>query len=243
MESILLITNNYEIDPELQALLEQNYKIFIAKNTSSGLAILAEEYIDVFIIMSDHYIEEGNQDFVMQLYSELDRPKVTPIIFSSTELSEELNADILKYGWDFVPYPLHYDYLMLILKKAMIIANTISDQTIFLKKSAREYRYKVKNILRIERSRNRHVKVHSRNPLTQEMEVEEFYFEFPLGQFIKRHGIKRYLVQSQQSWIVNVTEIKIVDPVYMMLIMLDGTAVPTSLKFVGNFLSEKELKK
>jgi len=240
VQNILLIKNNHNIDPKIQKLLAKDYTIYIVENVGDALKTVKEKYIDVFIILTTDFIQEGNLDFVQQVYEK--QSNVTPFIFSAAALTEDLDVARFKYGWDFIPYPIEIEYFLPMLKKAMIIARTLNEQVIVLKKNAVQYRFNVSEIVRVNRIRNRYIRVYWRNPENNEIETEDFFFEFPLGQFITRLEVGKHLVQSHQSWIVNLAEVKIVDPIKMVLIMIDGTIVPTSQKFVRNFLGEKKRK-
>ena len=237
MQSVLFIKNNYYIDSKLQELLEEDYMVYIAENVHDALEIVSANYIAVFVILSSDYIQDGSLAFVQQLYEQ--RSTTTPIIFSTETLTDGLNYDCLTNGWYFLPFPIMYDFLLPILKKAMLIADAMDDQIIVVKKYKTEYEYRVADIILVQRIRNRYIRIYSRNAETNEIEINDFFFSLSLGQFITHFGIRKYLVQCNQSWIVNHTDIKIVDPTKMNLTLNNGTTVPSSSKYIRNFLKSK----
>jgi len=125
------------------------------------------------------------------------------------------------------------------VEEAKKIANFLDDKAIKIRKNRHLYTYKVKDISRIYRTRDKYINIYSRNPVTLAEEVEEFYCEFSLPSFLKFHGIEKYMKQAQQSWLVNVSEVKIVNSTDMELVLWDGNIVPTSSKYIKNFYEKK----
>ena len=216
------------------------YKVYLAKDAWEGLDIIDENYIDIFAIVSNDHIEKSTWDFLNELHKE--REKITPIIFVSEKPSEDLNANIYKYGWYFIPHPIDHTDFMTLTKRVMKVANGLDDKVIELKKNRHYYTYKVKNITRIQRTRAKHIKVFSRDDVTHAEEEEEFFYEFPLHRFIEDHDIEKYMKQAQQSWLVNASEVKIVNPTDMELVLRNKAVVPTSKNYIDNFYKEEAKK-
>ena len=234
MGSILIIHNDYDIDPALQKILKQEYTVHVAQDTWEGLDIIDENHIDIFVIMSNNHFETTIENFLKELRKI--RSDVTPIIFISKKSTEALNLEILKNGgWYFIEYPIDNQAFLIMIKNAMKIANALDDRMILLKKKRHTYPYQVKNIIRIQRSRDRYIKVYSRNILTHIEETEEFFYDAPLSNFPIEHGIEKQLKQAYQSWLVNISEIKKINEPDMELEMINGTKVPLSRKYSENF--------
>ena len=235
MGSILIITNNYEIDPELLELLEKEYRIHIASDTWDGLNIIDEHHIDTFAIMSNDYIEKSIMDLLIELAAS--RSIATPVIFISENPRETLQSKVNKSGsWYLIEYPLNHGDFMTMIRNTMIIANALNDRSITIRKKRIPYTYKVRNISRIKRTKDRYIKIYSRNPITLIEEEEEFFYEFPLPEFLKEYGIEKEIKQAQQSWLVNASEIKEVRKADMELVLANGIVIPTSKKYINNFL-------
>ena len=124
---------------------------------------------------------------------------------------------------------------MTMLEGAMGIASVLNVKTIILKKNRHLYPLEVRNISRVQRSRNKHIFVYSRDPITGVEEKEEFFFEYPLHYFIKRHGLEKHIKQAQQSWLVHVSEVRKINIEDMELTLRNGVTVPTSKKYIDNF--------
>jgi len=236
--SILFVKNNYEIDSELLKQLEKDYRIYVAIDTWDGLDIISDHHIDTFIFMSDNHIEKSVQNFLKELYME--RSQLTPIIFISEKPSEILQLKINKSSsWCFTPYPIHHKDFIEIIKSSMKMATFLNDRTIALKKSGHEYHYSVRNISRVQRSRDRYVKVYSRDSETDIEDVEEFFYDHPLHKFSKHHDIEKQIKQAHQSWLVNASKVKEIRVADTELVLTDGTVVPTSRKYINNFRKRK----
>ncbi|MCL1990172.1 MAG: LytTR family transcriptional regulator DNA-binding domain-containing protein [Defluviitaleaceae bacterium] len=236
--SILFITNNHEIEPTLLKQLEKAYKVYLASDTWDGIDMMNENHIDAFAIMSNWHIEPVTENLLEELRKT--RSKFTPTIFISKQPSDDLNTRLYtRSGWYFSVYPIHQERFMTIVSDAMELAHSVDDKTIKLKKNRDEYPYKVRNISRIKRSRHRCIKIYSQNPITGVEEEEEFFYDLPLATFLKNNGIEKYIKQSHQSWLVNVSKVKEVRTADTELVLFDGTVVPTSKKFIVNFKKSK----
>jgi len=232
--SILIIQNSYEIDQDLLELLEKAYQVHTASDTWEGLNIIDEYHIDIFVIISNDHIEASTKDFLKELWKK--RSKHTPVVFISEKPSENLQFSLYKNSsWYFAEYPINHEAFISIINHAMELVNILDDQSIMLKKNRYLYPYKVKNISRIERTRNRYIKIYSRNPITLVEEQKEFFYPDPLHEFSKRHGVEKQIKQAQQSWLVNVSDIKEIRTTDMELVLVGGAVVPTSSKFIDNF--------
>ena len=235
MGSVLLIKNNYSVDEELLEQLREKYKIHLANDAWDGLNVIDENNIDVFVIFSGNHTEPSTKDFIKGLHQE--GFDVVPIIFISEKQSEELLADMNKMGyWYFISYPVDYKDFKTVLKRAMNIAEAFDKKSIMLKKQRHLYTYKVRDISRIQRSsKNRHIIVYSRDPITGIEKKEEFFFEYPLHYFIKRHGLEKYIKQAQKGWLVHASEVVKIKTDDMELVLRCGTVIPTSKKYIDNF--------
>jgi len=235
MERILIIKNNHDLDVELQRQLEESYQIHLAKDAFEGQTIINKNYIDVSIIISDNHIEEDTWSFIKMLHVE--QSELSPIIFISNEVSKELQAHLcVTYGWFFTSSPIEHEILMEIISKAMEIAQVINEKSIRLKKKKGHsfaYKYKLKDISRIERSRDRTIKIYASNSFYGE--ELEFFYPFPLQEFLVEHGIEKEFKQAHQSWLVNVSHVRKIFLTDLKLILADGTVVPSSRKFIGQF--------
>ena len=236
--SILFVKNNYEIDSELLKRLEKDYKTYVAIDTWAGLDIISEQHIDTFIFMSDNHIEKSTQNFLKELYTE--RSQLTPIIFVSEKPDKALQSKINKSNsWYFTPYPIHHEDFIEIVKNSMVMATLLDDKSIILKKSGHEYHYNIRDISRIQRSKDKHIKVYSRNAETGIKNTEEFFYNYPLHKFSKHHNIEKQIKQAHQSWLVNASKVKEIRVADTELVLTDGTVVPTSRKYINNFRKRK----
>ena len=235
MGSILIIKNNYEVDPELLKLLKQSYKVHLAEDAWHGQDILSENYIDVSIIASDDHIEKSTWDFINELHR--DRLETTPIIFISKKLNEQLSTELLERGgWFFLSYPIDKEKFLAILKnQAMAMAQVYNTKGIILKKSRESYHYKIKDISRIERTTSKSIAVYTFNSHTLEETKKEFRYEFSLVGFLKLHNIENFFTQASQSCLVNTAEVEVVKGSTMELVLRCGASVPVSRNYIKNF--------
>ena len=240
--SILFIKNNYEIDPELLKQLEKDYKTYIVIDTWEGLDIISDHHIDTFIFMSDNHIEKSTHEFLDELHKE--RTKFTPIIFISKQPNDDLHKNLYENSsWNFISYPINHEKFIRMIKNSMAMADFLDDRIIVLEKSGHEYRYNIRNISRIQRSRDRHIKIYSRNSETGIEDAEEFFYDHPLHKFPKHHGIQKQIKQAYQSWLVNTSNVKEVRITDTELVLNNGVVVPTSRKYITNFRKEKPKKR
>lgn len=242
MGSILIIQNNYEIEEELQKKIKTVCNLYIAQDVWEGLDIIEEHYVDAFAIISEEHIEKATWEFLNELRK--NRSKFTNIIFISATPSKELQVHLFKNNtWCFIPLPIVHDDFMSMVKNAIEMANFFDDKSIILRKNHHDYRYQVKNILKIERSKNRYIKIYTWDPLApQTGKEEEFFYDAPLYEFIEEHGIEKQFKQAYQSWLVNEAKIVEIRRSDLELVLADGSVVPTSKKFINNFSKGKNRK-
>ena len=237
--SILIIKNNYELQPEVLERLEKVYKVYVVEDTWGGLDTIDEHHIDIFAIMLDDYIEASTQDFLKELNKS--RSRFTPVIFIAKVSNEQLKSVCYKRSSRYLTsHPIHHEELMLIIKDAMEIAVLLDDKSIVLEKVGHQCHYKVRDISRIERSRNRTIKVYSRNPDSQMDESEEFHFDAPLAEFPKQHGIEKYLEKPHQSWLVNKSHVRSVRTADMEIDLAHGIAVPANKAYIKKFKKKEK---
>lgn len=237
MGSILIIKNDYEFDPELLKRLEQDYRIHFSKDAWDALDIISENYIDIFAIISNDHHEASIEDFFREL--EATRSDATPIILISEKPSKDLQSKAHQKGWYLIGYPINHQHFISAIKRSTIIANALDDRIIILEKRGHKYPYKIRNISRIQRTKNRYIKVYSRNAITLVEEEEEFFYEHPLYEFPKHYDIEGQIKQAQQSWLVNVSEIKEIRITDTELVLHSGVVVPTSKNYIKNFIRQK----
>lgn len=91
-------------------LLESKYKVYVRQDAYNGVELISENYVDIFVIMSDNHIETETWEFINELHK--NRMKITPIVFVSHTLSDDLESHRHRYGWFFHLYPIrHEDFL------------------------------------------------------------------------------------------------------------------------------------
>lgn len=240
--SILVIRNDYKIDSGFQTELEINYQLHIVENTQFALDVIDDHYIDIFIFMSDEHIEISTEAFLNNLLN-ANRSIITPVVFVSKNSNEELQKRInLSCNWYFLLYPIDFEDLKFVLKQ---IENTLEffEKSITLEKDGFEYEYRVKDISRIERSGNRKITVFGMHTLDDLATELEFTYRSSLEKFLVEFGVDKKIKQAHQSWLVNVSKIREVRPTTMELVLDDGTIVPSSRKFIGQFYKKKSRKK
>ena len=238
MGSLLIIENNYKIDPKLQKLLEKVYRTYIVKDPWDGLNIIGEHHIDMFAVMSDDHRERFTEDFFREL--EATRSDAISIILISETPTIAIQSKANEKGWYLIKYPIDHQQLINALKRAMIVANALNDRVIVFYKGGHRYPYQLKHITRIQRSRNRSVKVYSQNPDKPVEEVEEFFFKYPLSEFSKYYDVERYIKQAHQSWLVNTSAVREVRAPDLELVLSNGRVVPTSKNYIENFINVNE---
>ena len=232
--SVLIVNNDRKFDSTLLKWLEQNYKIYFATDGWDALDIISEYHIDVPIVMSDDHHEAFIEEFFKEL--EATRSAAMPVILISANPNPPLQAKAHQKGWYLIKAPIEHQLFIDVINRTMIVADALNDKTLILEKNSHKYPYKVKNITRIQRSRDRCINVYSLNPATLVEEVKEFSFKSTLAQFPKQYNIEKYFKQAQQSWLVNASMVKEIRTVDMELVLFDGTVVPTSKKFIENFI-------
>lgn len=234
MGSILIVQNDYKINLELLELLEKEYHIYVAEDVWEGLNLIEEHYIDTFVMMLDRHIGEEIKRFLKELWK--NRSKHTPIVFIAEKPSEELHLHLYKNSsWYFTEYPINYEDFISIIAHSMELADILNDKGIVLKSNRHLYLYKVKNISRIERSKNRYINIYSHNPTMLTEEVQTFYYPGTLQKFLKEYDVEKQIKQAHQSWLVNISDIKEVRITDLELVLMNGTIIPTSKKFIHNF--------
>jgi len=239
--SILIIKNSYEIDPKLLELLEAEHQVYIESETWGGLDVIDEHHIDVFVVMSDDHVELSIWEFLKAARE--GRSRFTPIIFISKQQNDVLQSEINKRGsWYFLLFPVNQEDFLTIVEDSMEMVGMLDEKTIILEKSGHAYPYKVKDISRVERTPKRRIKIYSQKPGTNEEEEEEFFFDEPLEEFIKIHGIGTQIKKAYQSFLVNASHVKEVRKVDKELVLRNGVVVPTSKKFIDNFVLKTSKK-
>ena len=237
MKSILIIKDNEVIDPDFPVELETLYKVYFAQDAREGLDIINEYYIDLFVIMSGDHTKRSIKNFLKELYSK--RSKFTPIIFIAEKPSKTLQSKLYtRSGWCFIKYPIERENFSIVIKNATEMASLFDDDKyIVLTKNMRREKhvYKVIDITRIQRSKPSYIKVYSRNALTSVEEEKEFFYRESLQKFLEDYDIGKRFKQAQQSWLVNISEVKKIRKADLTLILNNGVEVPTSKKYIANF--------
>jgi len=229
-----MITHDYDIEPELLKTLADKYRSHVVKNAWDGLDAIAEAYFDVFVVFSNDHSEAHIEAF----FNELEKMQAlaTPIILVSENPSEALQTKAHQNAWYLFSRPINLLYFMTAIDRSVHLANALDQRTIILEKGGHKYKYRIRDIQRVQKSRDRNVLVYSVDALTGKEIAREFFFKHALSRFPAYYGIEKQLKQAQQSWLVNafrVTEIRTND---MELVLDDGTVVPTSKKYMRNFM-------
>ncbi|MCL2558963.1 MAG: LytTR family transcriptional regulator DNA-binding domain-containing protein [Turicibacter sp.] len=239
MESILIVTNDYIVEPEVLELLAKDYHVLVASDEVDEFDIIDKTHIDVFMIMSEKHINDATWD----LFCELDRRgrELTPVIFVSETLDEELNARILQTGYQyFTHFPFDHDELIGILKNAMLLASKFYEKVVILEKNRIEFHHPVKRITHIKKIEKRWVRIFYLEG--NEEKSDDYPYDAPLGDFPKRHGVEHHLKQAHQSWLVNPAYIKAASRVDTEITLETGSKVPIGGKFLSDFTKKKKKK-
>jgi len=241
MDSILIIEKNYKFDPQLQVKLEKENRLYFAKDIHDAIEIIEEHYIDIFVIMSETHIDLPTEKFLQTLYET--RPIITPIIFIAENPDETLYSKVSQTGgWYLLKFPIDRHDFLNVVQNITEIANLIEVKNIQILKNGAVFPYSIKDIIRIERSRNKHINVFSHGLKPGTEEVNEFFYAPPLAQFISDHNLGRWVKKAHQSWLVKVSEIKEVRPTEMVLILKNGKVIPTSRRHINTFRPKKTKK-
>lgn len=238
MESILIIKNEYEIKLSVQEQLEQDYKVYFADDTWGGLDAIEEKHIDIFVVGSDGHDTDPVWDFIKELH--LNRWEATPIIFISKEPADNLYKKANNYGWYLLSYPVDSENFTTVVKRAMVVATALNEKFITLKKDGHDYKFNVKDITHIHRKRDKYITIYSYDPMTHIEHENEFYFGFALSYFLKRYEITKYIKQTHRSWLVNNSQVKSINRKDMEITLRCGVTIPTSRKYISDFLPNKE---
>lgn len=235
MGSFLIVTNNRAIESESLKYLQNQHKASVAKNECEGRDRMDERYFGALIIATDEPLSDSVQKFVD--YFQCGRKIQAPVIFISENASKELLCEIIqKYTFaDLISYPIDFNEFMIAVIKSKNIVSVTQTKKVIIYKKGVKYEYDVGDIFSVYKSKRWNITIYNGDG-----EGEEFHYEFPISQFIEDYELEGYIKQSQQSWLVNVSKIKEVVRKKMILILDNGTVVPTSRKFIKGFSRKKE---
>jgi len=233
--SILVVRNNHKLNLELQSQLEKDYRTHAVRNSEQASKLIDKNYFDVVIIMLNDDIDESTWFFLDELQE--GQSVFTPVIFVVKQESENLQETLIRNRrWSTLPYSLDAERFMIAVVATMEMAQDVFvDKSFAMKRRGRRYLYRAQDVLRVRRSRGRSVELY----LRETDKAEEFYFKYPLDEFAKRYGVEKFIKQASQSWLINIDEILFIDTVEWEIVLVDGTKIPTSKNYVGNFI-EKE---
>lgn len=239
MGSVLIVTNNYSIDPELiEKMEEEKHTVHLVKDTCAASEIIDKRYFDGFIMITDDPLSEENKEFLDKLQKQ--HIKGTMIVFISKKRSLSLQDDIRNYiGGHLLAYPVNQEELIELMSWSMELASAIDTKKIILRKRWKLYPYRVKDIFAVERTEKRHIKIHYCDPDKPHIvKTEEFFYRFSLKSFIKKHGLEKHMRLVQNAWLVNLSKVKMVDPTAEWLVLINGMVVPTTKKFIEDVFGE-----
>ena len=236
--SILIIKNGHEIDLELLTLLENKYQVYVIDDASVGLDLIADKYIDIFVIISNDHQETFTQKFLSELKQT--RSIGTQIIFISKNPTEALQAKANTSTWYLLDAKsLNHTTFLKIVELAMGVAIQLDDRSFVVEKAGNQYRFRTRDVSLIERSSPRRVEIFYRDQITGEEASQEFYFQFPLARLLDDYGIQNEFEQANQSQIINTSKVKTVIRSKMVIILIDGTVISTTKNFFHRFWYEK----
>lgn len=241
MGRILMIQNNYSIEPELQKQLEEKYLVHTTLDSKEATNMIDETYFDIFIIMLDDHIDNSTWFFLDELRTIQDVH--TPVVFMIQAPSDDLQSALYRNGsWSAIPQTINHQDFMVAISEQIRIAYKICDKIITLEKDGYRYPYRVRDISYIERSGDRKITVYGSHMVDPLETKVEFSYSPGLDKFLVDFGIEREIKQAHQSWLVNTSKVRKARTADMKLILDDGTIIPTSRKHISKF-QKKKLKK
>jgi len=239
--NILIIKNDYVMDPELLSSLKQTYQVDLVEDVADGIDTLSddESYHDIFVIMSKKHIDETTEEFLQKLAQA--RTMMTPVIFVSEEQNKALISGVSrKSSWYFSEYPIDHEVFMEIMEDAMILANMSEDKSIVFERNGLKYPVKQSHIFCIERNGARKIKIYVQDQRTLDIKIMEFSYRASLSKLIEEHGIGKWFKQAQQSWLVNMNWVRDIDKNKMVITLINGTVISTSKLFVDKLIGGED---
>lgn len=209
MESILVIQNGSQLNDALKQTIATSYKVYETHGVSEAIDLILDVFIDVFVIVTNDYVDTGIKQFLTELHS--DRSMLTPVVLISAVDDEKLQAQAFQNKiFSLLKETVEPAHFLEEIKRSMMLSALVDERTITLigkRGTGIEKTYKVRNISLIERHKHRHIVVHSWDEYQQAHVEEEYFFSFPLSSFPKKFNLEKHLKQCHQSWLVNVNKI------------------------------------
>ena len=233
MESILIVGNGGEVASTLAALLEENYCTYLAIDLHDGEEIIAEYHIDIFILMIDDDIDEKTWTFIKKIHYQ--HLTTIPFIFISKNPSKTFYETLSEYPWYHLVEPVNHEKLLTIIQRAILQVSGFNDKVITLRKNRQLYQHEVKDIVMVERQRQKYITIYSHHSETQAIKETEYFFAHSLSDFIKTYRLDKFLQQTHQSWLVNKAQIKKLNLETSEIILRYGKKAPVSRKYLKDF--------
>lgn len=242
MGKILIVSDKciFGSDSDLLKQLETEHTVSHASDVEEGDKITDEAFFDVTVIRVGEQIDEATREFVEKL--QIKQTEFTSLILVSENLCLEAFFDFTRKA--FVKYcqePLDSETFMELIGKSMQFSKGLRIKMIILKKKRKNYRYHVRYITRVHRSRKGYINIYYWNSEKHMEEEREFYYEGSLDDFIERYDIGDQIIRTHQSWLANAFEIKSMKTTKIDLFYDSSISTPLGRSYkkkVRSFLEE-----
>lgn len=229
MDSLLVINSeNKNISQNVLDYLDKNYQIDTASSHEQAMAMLDQQFFDLFLVIAT----EIDQDLI-RLFDEIkrDRGDLLPVVISLSQITERSQAQAFRQrALYLIEHPLDLEKLKKELASVSEILTLASHKVMLLSTRKYDKAYRVKQVIYIERSRPKYIRICYEEG-NGEISNEEVFFKASLEKFIEKHGLSRYFIQVHQSYLVNPRFIKYIDKVELEIMLTNEKKLPLGLTY------------